>query len=347
MANFMIRFLFCNIFICIITGILLTAKRLLKGILTSRMQYNLWFLFFGLLTIPFIPIRPGVFPHIFSWFGTFESTIISHTESAIKPAAALYQSGTADWMNDFSISVRQKTHSAIGLFLCILWLTGMLTMTVFLIKSKNDLNTLKRSALPLQNKEVRRVYDCCLAEMNIAKDIPVYSTAFLKSPIIVGLFRPCIYLPIHLISDYNAADIRYMLLHELQHYKHKDALANYLMNAACILYWFNPFIWYARKEMRNDREIACDTSVLKMLEEDSYKDYGNTLINFAEKVSLASFPFASGISGSMAQMQKRILNIADYHPMTFKSILRSILSYILIAVILLCFVPCRPESLLF
>ena len=42
----------------------------------------------------------------------------------------------------------------------------------------------------------------------------------------------CIYLPIHLISDYNESDMRYMLLHELQHYKHKDAVASYLMNLA-------------------------------------------------------------------------------------------------------------------
>ena len=41
--------------------------------------------------------------------------------------------------------------------------------------------------------------------------------------------------------------------------------------------------------MRNDREVACDTSVLKMLEEDDYENYGNTLINFIEKVSIYSF----------------------------------------------------------
>ena len=55
-----------------------------------------------------------------------------------------------------------------------------------------------------------------------------------------------------------------MLLHELQHYRHKDAIANYLMNFAGVLYWFNPFVWFALREMRNDREVACDTSVLKI-----------------------------------------------------------------------------------
>ena len=69
--------------------------------------------------------------------------------------------------------------------------------------------------------------------------------------------------------------------------------------------------------MRNDREIACDTSVLKMLEEDDYEDYGNTLINFIEKVSFSPFPFAANLSGNMKQMKRRIINIASYEKPTF------------------------------
>lgn len=154
-------------------------------------------------------------------------------------------------------------------------------MIILVIKSSLRLHTLERSALPLQNQEVRRLYHRCLEEMGIHRDIPVYSTAFLKSPIIVGLLKPCIYLPIHLISDYTSSrsansegvcitgypngcdesDMRYMLLHELQHYKHHDAFANYLMNLAVVVYWFYPLVWYALKEMRNDREVACDKSI--------------------------------------------------------------------------------------
>jgi len=96
------------------------------------------------------------------------------------------------------------------------------------------------------------------------------------------------------------------------HYKHKDACANYLMNLAGILYWFNPMVWYALKEMRTDREIACDACVLRTLKAHEYKDYGNTLINFAEKISLMPFPFTAGLSGSIKQIQKRIVHIASY-----------------------------------
>lgn len=133
--------------------------------------------------------------------------------------------------------------------------------------------------------------------------------------------------------------MRYMLLHELQHYKHKDALINYLMNIAGVIYWFNPFVWYALREMRNDREVACDTSVLKMLNENDYEDYGNTLINFAEKVSLTPFPFATGISGNMRQMKKRIMNIASYEKPSFWKRLKGITAFILTAVLLIGLAP--------
>lgn len=339
MANFMIRFLICNVFISGIIGILLIAKRIFKNNLSSRMQYNLWFLLLGLLAVPFIPFRFIGFPQILSWLSCLGSPSASGAGTAMGETVGINPTGNADWMNDFTLSVNSETPSITGYILFGIWIVGILAMIILVIKSSLRLRTLEKSALPLQNLEVRRLYQHCLEEMGIHRMIPVYSTAFLKSPIIVGLLKPCIYLPIHLISDYNESDMRYMLLHELQHYKHKDAVASYLMNLAGVIYWFNPLVWYALKEMRNDREVACDTSVLKMLEEDAYEDYGNTLINFAEKVSLSPFPFAAGLGGNMKQMKRRIINIASYEKPTFMKKLKGMTAFLLTAVVLMGFAP--------
>ena len=339
MANFMIRFLICNIFISGIIGILLIAKRIFKNNLSSRMQYNLWFLLLGLLVVPFIPFRLIGFPQIFSWLGSLRSSPSSNTGTAMGETIGADPTGNVNWMNDFTLSVNSEAPSIAGYILLGIWIVGILAMIILVIKSSLRLRNLEKSALPLQNKEVHRLYHHCLEEMGIHRDIPVYSTAFLKSPIIVGLLKPCIYLPIHLISDYNESDMRYMLLHELQHYKHHDATASYLMNLAGVVYWFNPLVWYALKEMRNDREVACDTSVLKMLEEDAYEDYGNTLINFAEKVSLTPFPFAAGLGGNMKQMKRRIINIASYEKPTFMKRLKGMTAFMLTAVLLLGLAP--------
>ena len=339
MANFMIRFFICNVFISGIIGILLIVKRIFKNSLSSRMQYNLWFLLLGLLAVPFIPFRFIGFPQIFSWLGNLRSSPASGTATAIGEAVGINPAGNTDWMNDFALSVNSETPSIAGCILLGIWIVGIFAMIILVIKSSLRLRNLEKSALPLQNPEVRRLYHRCLEEMGIHRDIPVYSTAFLKSPIIVGLLKPCIYLPIHLISDYNESDMRYILLHELQHYKHKDAIANYLMNFAGVLYWFNPFVWFALREMRNDREVACDTSVLKMLKEDDYEDYGNTLINFIEKVSFSPFPFAANLSGNMKQMKRRIINIASYEKPTFCKKLKGMTTFILTTVLIMGLTP--------
>ena len=339
MANFMIRFLICNVFISGIIIILLISKLIFKNNLSSRMQYNLWLLLLGLLAVPFIPFRLVSFPQISSWLRSVRNYSASHADVGANNVMDTGLSGTTNWMNNFALSVNKDTPSVTGYILLGIWIVGMLAMMILIIKSSLRLHTIKRSALSLQNPEVRRLYNKCLNEMKIARNIPVYSTAFLKSPIIVGLLKPCIYLPIHLISDYHESDMRYMLLHELQHYRHKDALANYLMNFVGVLYWFNPFVWFALREMRNDREIACDTSVLKMLEADDYEDYGNTLINFIEKVSSSPFPFASSLSGNMKQMKRRIINIASYEKPTFYKKLKGLTAFILIAVLILGLTP--------
>lgn len=354
MADFGIRFLLCNVFICVIIGMILIAKRVLRNHLTSRMQFHVWFLLLGLLAVPFMPFRLTMFSEIFLWLGRLKNTAASNIGAFTKTSLHTNTSGTAAQINDFTLSVSSQTPSTVGVVLCAIWLIGILAMLILVIKSKARLNALKKTALPLQNQEIRILYSSCLREMHIKRDIPIYSTAFLKSPIIVGLFHPCIYLPIHLISDYgNAAapydagldkadmlrPIRHMLLHELQHYKHKDACTSYLMNLFGVLYWFNPFVWHALKEMRCDREVACDASVLKLLNEGDYVDYGNTLINFAEKISLTPFPFASGLGGNLKQMKRRISNIASYKKPSIWKRVKGAAAFCMIAALLLGVAP--------
>ena len=339
MANFMIRFLLCNVLISGIIGILLIAKWVFRNNLSSRMQYNLWLLLLGLLAVPFMPFRLVSFPQIFSWLSSVQNSTTSHADVGTNNVMNTDLSGTTNWMNDFALSVNHDTSSVTGYILLSIWIVGMLVMMILVIKSSLRLRTIKRSALPLQNPKVRRLYNRCLNEMKIIRNIPVYSTAFLKSPIIVRFLKPCIYLPIHLISDYHESDMRYMLLHELQHYRHKDAIANYLMNFSGVLYWFNPVVWFALREMRNDREVACDTSVLKMLDENDYENYGNTLINFVEKVSISPFPFAASLSGNMKQMKRRIINIASYEKPPFIKRLKGLTAFMLTAVLLLGLAP--------
>lgn len=339
MTDFIIHFLTCNLLISAMIGILFAVRKILKSHLTSRTVYNLWFLPLCLMIVPFVPIRSDQIFFLLPWFTNFIHGTDPGSISVDKVNPFTPPNTASDWMNDFTVSVSSKTPSLIGMMFFGIWIIGILAMGLLVLKSSYRLYRIKESALPLQNRKVRGLYKNCLEEMNITAKIPIFSTAFLNSPIFTGFIRPRIYLPIRLITDFKAEKIRYMLLHELQHYQHKDNISNYLLLLAEIFYWFNPLVWYAARTMRNDREVACDSAVLNMLDKDSYQDYGYTLINFAEKISLSPFPFSSGLGGTMKQLEQRILNIATYRKPSSLKKLRSITIFAAIAILFVGITP--------
>ena len=126
MADFGIRFFLCNIFICIIIGFLIIAKRALKKYLTSRMQFNLWFLLLGILAVPFVPFRPASFTQVLALLGAWKYAGSSNRRTITEGVLNPNTSGTANQMNDFTLSVSRETPSIIGLILCGIWLVGIL-----------------------------------------------------------------------------------------------------------------------------------------------------------------------------------------------------------------------------
>lgn len=339
MTGFVIHFFVCNIWICGIIAMLLLLRRICQGILPYRMRYHLGFLLLGLLIVPLIPSHFVPVARFFPLFAGLKNDIVSHAGNSANIVTENGLTNAADWMNDFAISASRQTPPAAMYLVTGIWLAGVLVMLALIIRSSLRLRTLRKTALPVQSAEINSLYHRCLEEAGIHKAIPVYHTAFLKSPVMAGLLRPCIFLPDHLTLEYREPELRYMLLHELQHYKHKDIFIGYLMNLIGILYWFNPIVRYALKEMRIDREIACDTSVLELLEAEDYEAYGNTLINYAEKLSFSYFSFAAGLGGTMKQMKRRILNIASYEKPTLRKKAAGLTAYALITVLLLGCVP--------
>ena len=337
---FSFRFLLCNAIICIFLGSLLGLKNLLQRQLSACMQYNLSIIFLAILIVPFLPINSA--PSSISWRHLL--TASSSTNGDIQTTFLSGNGYNLDKINDFAVSVSTQIPTFIHTLLVFFWSIGIFIMFFLLYRSVRQVNALHSSALPLQNEELNALYIECLNEVNSKHTIPIYSTAFLKSPVLAGFLHPRIYLPIHLISDFNAGtisstDIRYMLLHELQHYKHKDILIGYLINTVNVFYWFNPLIWYFLKRIRQERELACDSAVLQLLKETEYKSYGNTLINFAETIALSPFPLTMGISGNIKQLKGRILNIASFHQPTFKQKIRGYLICIFVSTIIIGCIP--------
>lgn len=323
-----IRFLIISAAILVCVSIILMVKKLCKKHLSLRVQYNLWFLLLIILALPFVPIKSGGLNGIWQWFMQLGASRDPAGNTAID-TGTVAAATAANWMQDFTVTVNHETPALVNYLLLFIWIAGILIMAILTLHSQLKIRQVIQSALPVQNRQVRNIYHECRSAIGITKNIRLCSSAYIQSPISVGLFKPCIVLPIQMISGLQDKDIRFILLHELQHYRHRDIAVNYLMCLARIIYWFHPLVWLALKEMRNDREVACDAAVLRIIDENSYADYGYTLLYFAENLSHSSFSSAAGMGGTKKQIKMRIIHIASFHPESNWLKLKSCLIFIL------------------
>lgn len=316
MHTFIIRFTLDCILLSLFVIIPAALKRLLRSRLSGQMQYNLWVLLLPVLFVPFLPGPPA------KTVLSFLTQKLALAKRGSAPAAPLsgqtsaaQASETFGRIKDFAMPVNVR-ESVFPLLLFLIWTVGMAVTAAFLFFSFIRLGRLKKSARILEEGQIFWLLHDCLDNLSIKRRIPIYLAPGLKSPVITGLFCPAIFIPAGLCHTYTPQEIRHMLLHELQHYRRKDAWINHLANIARILYWFHPAVRYWLKELRLAQEIACDTAVLALLGTDGCKDYGCTLIRFAKERSLSPSPLWNSIGGNMRQMRERILNIAEFHPLS-------------------------------
>ena len=118
-------------------------------------------------------------------------------------------------------------------------------------------------------------------KLNIKRNIPIFICENIESPCIVGILNTTIYVP-KFIFKFSNSDVKYMLTHELIHYKRKDLYFNLLTISALLIHWFNPLVWILVNKIKNCREYACDAGVLEFLGEEENVDYGMTLINLSK-----------------------------------------------------------------
>ncbi len=98
-------------------------------------------------------------------------------------------------------------------------------------------------------------------------------------PLTWGWFWPVVLLP-HDADDWNEELRAAVLLHELSHVRRGDCLTQQLAHLACALHWHNPLAWLAARQMRRERERACDDEVVLAGVRSS--DYADLLVSLAQ-----------------------------------------------------------------
>jgi len=191
----------------------------------------------------------------------------------------------------------------------MVWLAGLIIFIAYhSVKYYFFTKTARRWSKNITDERVLFLLQNLKSEMGITRKIPVYLCACVGSPMMIGLFKPRILIP---SGEFAQDELRFILKHELVHYRRKDLLYKYLVMAATALHWFNPVVYMMARAINVQCETSCDAEVLRSADINTRQSYGEIMIGVAQYRSKLKTVLATNFYGGKNSMRSRILSIMD------------------------------------
>ena len=268
---------------------LLLGKRFLKNKISRQWQYYIWLVVVLRLLLPF---GPEV-----SLMGKAYQTV----DQAISQAAPLPQQQQpplnvpggnlapavgAEQHNETVNSPADDITTAhplqdIGVLVInhiwLMWLVAALGLLIRKITIyQGFIRYIKAGLTPVSDIQRLDELSIVAERLGIKKPIELCVNPLVSSPLLIGFFHPCIVLP---NADIPEKDFRYIVLHELTHYKRRDMFYKWLVQITVCLHWFNPLVHLMSREITKACEFSCDEAVLAKMGSGNAQDYGKTLLD--------------------------------------------------------------------
>lgn len=171
------------------------------------------------------------------------------------------------------------------------------------------------------------------ARLKLKRKIKIYTSDRISTPVVYGVLKPHVLLPISLIQDYDGKDLFYILTHEFYHIKRYDHISKVIWFLALCIHWFNPLIWLSFIMFQKDMEMSCDEKVLAVWDYDIRSEYAYSLINLAAKQNM----LLNGglLAFTESSIKSRIKGIVKYRKSRLDKIIVSILLTVAMGTVLL------------
>ncbi len=246
-----------------VTALLLIIKPFALKRLSAKGQYIAWILAMVVMLVPFYKVIPEkevqrlsrvvpnvtVIPEIYQEQGEIQA---EQTQTKAEKSVDLTCLAALIWL--------------FGTSLYIVFIMG--SYVLYLIKKR-------RASVELMGNPV---FENVKRELKIRRKIRLKRARDIKSPVLVGIFFPVIYIPLGEIDD-NA--LKMMLLHEMTHYKRRDLVLKWLAVFTNAIHWFNPMAYFMVKNIGEVCEMACDRAVTEKMTDEEQKAYMKTIIDLA------------------------------------------------------------------
>ena len=297
--------LYISVFICLI----LVLKAVTRGRLPAWWSYGLWILLVFRMLLPWGIETP------LSIFNLFPAPPANEAYMPLLMSREL----NIPFLEDASSSV------SLDRILLTVWLAGILFFTITTLFKNLAFWVAIRRVSPVTDSSVLDLLDECRALLGCRKPVQVVVTEKVKSPGLFGYLKPRLLLPPDFLDAVKKDELQCVFYHELGHLKSHDIGISWLVAVLQVVYWFNPFVWYAFHNMRVDQEVACDAYVLSHIKQVRPSDYANTIVGLLERfIQNRQLPSLAGIIENKSQIKRRIAMIMNFKKHTYRMTLVSV-----------------------
>ena len=99
--------------------------------------------------------------------------------------------------------------------------------------------------------------------MGLQRGVRLRLTDTIGEPALAGFRKPVVLIPAGLAGKLSAEELESVILHELAHAKRWDNWTAALAHAVSCVFWFYPVSWWIERQLRIERELACDEMVIR------------------------------------------------------------------------------------
>lgn len=179
-------------------------------------------------------------------------------------------------VSDMVVSMQNSIEFDTYFYIFVFYLIGVMILSIYSIMTYLKYKNLIKKLSYDVDENFATVLNEVKNEMNVNTNIVVRYCDYVKSPCLIGVFKPYILVP---NVGYSDVEISWIFRHELTHYRYKDNLIKLICFFIRIIYWFNPLVYLLINVIGNDCELSCDQRVVKNRTFEEKKEYGLTITN--------------------------------------------------------------------
>ena len=179
-------------------------------------------------------------------------------------------------VSDMVVSMQNSIEFDTYFYIFVFYLIGVMILFIYSIMTYLKYKKMIKKLSYDVDDDFTAIFNEVKNEMSVDKNIVIRYCDYVKSPCLIGVFKPYILVP---NVGYSCEETSWILRHELTHYKYKDNLIKLICFLIRIVYWFNPLVYWLIHVMENDCELSCDQRVVKDRTFDEKKEYGLAITN--------------------------------------------------------------------